>query len=113
MTALKGVLKHAGKSVSTGVRSRVYVTLKDLIRHDDDQVRTLAASIFGIMSQVWTLFSNKLLLVPSFGSMFQVGRRGSLFLRCFSKDHSDGIFVKFNTSLKCSITPTKTVSSGV
>lgn len=52
LSALKGVLKHAGKSVSSDVRARVYNLLKDLIHHDDDQVRIAAASILGIMSQV-------------------------------------------------------------
>ncbi|KAK9919493.1 hypothetical protein M0R45_028084 [Rubus argutus] len=51
LSALEGVLKHAGKSVSTAVRTRVYLQLKDLIHHDDDQVRISAASILGIMSQ--------------------------------------------------------------
>lgn len=52
MTALKGVLTHAGKSVSSAVKIRVYSVLKDLVYHDDDQVRVSAASILGIMSQV-------------------------------------------------------------
>lgn len=52
LSALKGVLKHAGKSVSSAVRTRVYVNMKDLIHHDDDQVRISAASILGITSQV-------------------------------------------------------------
>lgn len=51
LSALKGVLKHAGKSVSSAVRTRVYVNMKDLIHHDDDQVRISAASILGITSQ--------------------------------------------------------------
>ncbi|KAI9185460.1 hypothetical protein LWI28_007508 [Acer negundo] len=51
LTALKGVLMHAGKSVSNDVRTRVYDALKDLIHHDDDQVRISAARILGIMSQ--------------------------------------------------------------
>ncbi|KAH9728161.1 protein ILITYHIA [Citrus sinensis] len=51
LTALKGVLKHAGKSVSSAVKIRVYSVLKDLVYHDDDQVRVSAASILGIMSQ--------------------------------------------------------------
>ncbi|XP_062084326.1 protein ILITYHIA [Humulus lupulus] len=51
LSALKGVLKHAGKSVSEAVRTRVYVTLKDLINQDDEQVRISAASILGITSQ--------------------------------------------------------------
>ncbi|KAK9292309.1 hypothetical protein L1049_020274 [Liquidambar formosana] len=50
LSALKGVLKHAGKSVSDAVRTRVYILLKDLIHQDDDQVRSSAASILGIIS---------------------------------------------------------------
>ncbi|KAJ6871112.1 hypothetical protein NC652_036704 [Populus alba x Populus x berolinensis] len=50
LTALKGVLKHAGKSVSDPIRVRVFSQLKDLIHHDDDQVRISAASILGITS---------------------------------------------------------------
>ena len=52
LSALKGVLKHAGKSVSDAVRTRVYASMKDLIHNDDDQVRVSAASILGITSQV-------------------------------------------------------------
>ncbi|KAL3569558.1 hypothetical protein D5086_029448 [Populus alba] len=52
LTALKGVLKHAGKSVSDPIRVRVFSQLKDLIHHDDDQVRISAASILGITSPV-------------------------------------------------------------
>ncbi|KAA8538955.1 hypothetical protein F0562_025647 [Nyssa sinensis] len=51
LTALKGVLKHTGKSVSSAVRTRVYTLLKDLIYIDDDQIRSSAASILGIISQ--------------------------------------------------------------
>ncbi|KAL9233413.1 hypothetical protein vseg_008420 [Gypsophila vaccaria] len=51
LTALRGVVKHAGKSVSISVRTRVYDLLKDLIDHEDDQVRTSAASILGITSE--------------------------------------------------------------
>ncbi|XP_038891106.1 protein ILITYHIA [Benincasa hispida] len=51
LTALKGVVKHAGKTVSSAVRTRVYTSLKDLIHHEDDQVRISAASILGILSQ--------------------------------------------------------------
>ncbi|KAL6953511.1 eIF-2-alpha kinase activator GCN1, partial [Sarracenia purpurea var. burkii] len=51
LTALKGVLKHAGKSVSSTVRTRVYTLLKDLIYSDDDQIRASASSILGIISQ--------------------------------------------------------------
>ncbi|XP_058094955.1 protein ILITYHIA isoform X2 [Magnolia sinica] len=51
LTALKGVLKHAGKSVSKAVRSHVCNLLKDLIQLDDDQVRRSAARVLGIISQ--------------------------------------------------------------
>ncbi|KAK7337971.1 hypothetical protein VNO77_18565 [Canavalia gladiata] len=51
LTALKGVLKHAGKNVSSAVRNRVFSVLKDLIHHDDDRVRIYAASILGILTQ--------------------------------------------------------------
>ncbi|KAL4637780.1 hypothetical protein ACB092_03G100700 [Castanea dentata] len=51
LTALKGVIKHAGKSVGSAVRSRVFILLRDLIHNDDDQVRISAASILGIISQ--------------------------------------------------------------
>lgn len=52
MTALKGVVKHAGKSVSPATRTRIYTLLKDLIHHVDDQVRMFASSILGVISQV-------------------------------------------------------------
>lgn len=39
-------------NVNSAVRSRVFILLKDLIRHDDDQVRISATSILGIISQV-------------------------------------------------------------
>ncbi|XP_059665692.1 protein ILITYHIA isoform X2 [Cornus florida] len=51
LTALKGVLKHAGKSVSAAVRTRVYALLKEFIYDDDDQIRSSAASMLGIISQ--------------------------------------------------------------
>ncbi|KAL3370936.1 hypothetical protein AABB24_007783 [Solanum stoloniferum] len=51
LTALKGVIKHAGGSVSIASRTRVYTLLKDLIHNDDDQIRNSAASILGIVSQ--------------------------------------------------------------
>lgn len=53
LTALKGVVKHAGKSVSSAVRTRVYALLKDLIDNEDDQIRSSAASILGMISQVF------------------------------------------------------------
>ncbi|KAJ6855029.1 hypothetical protein NC651_039871 [Populus alba x Populus x berolinensis] len=48
LTALKGVLKHAGKSVSDPVRVRVFSQLKDLIHHDDDQPGNVLFDEFGI-----------------------------------------------------------------
>ena len=39
LTALKGVVKYAGMNVSSAVKNRVYMLLKDMIHHDDDQVR--------------------------------------------------------------------------
>lgn len=38
--------------MNSDVRSRVFILLKDMIHHDDDQVRISAASILGIISQV-------------------------------------------------------------
>ncbi|XP_057476445.1 protein ILITYHIA-like isoform X2 [Actinidia eriantha] len=38
LTALKGVLEYAGKSVSSTFRTRVYTVLKDLIYDDGDQI---------------------------------------------------------------------------
>ncbi|VFQ92643.1 unnamed protein product [Cuscuta campestris] len=51
LTALKGVIKHAGKSLSSTSRTRVYKLLMDWINNDDDQIRVCAASILGIISQ--------------------------------------------------------------
>ncbi|XP_042987937.1 protein ILITYHIA isoform X4 [Carya illinoinensis] len=51
LTALKGVLKHAGKNVNASVRSRVFIFLKGWIHHDDEQVRISVSSILGIISQ--------------------------------------------------------------
>jgi hypothetical protein len=51
LTALKGVLKHAGKNVGSAVRIRVYSMMKDLIHNEDDEVRICAADILGIISQ--------------------------------------------------------------
>lgn len=52
LSALKGVLKHAGKNVGSAVISRIYSVLKDLIHHEDDRVRMYAASVLGILTQV-------------------------------------------------------------
>lgn len=51
LIALRGVVKHAGKSVSVAVRARVCDLLKNFTDHEDDQVRISAASILGITSE--------------------------------------------------------------
>ncbi|XP_058216318.1 protein ILITYHIA isoform X2 [Rhododendron vialii] len=51
LAALRGVLKHAGKSVSSTFRTRVYTALKDLIYNDEDQIRASASSMLGIISK--------------------------------------------------------------
>ncbi|KAK7397369.1 hypothetical protein VNO78_18538 [Psophocarpus tetragonolobus] len=51
LTALKGVLKNAGKNVSSAVRDRFYGVLKDLINNDDERVRMYASSILGFLTQ--------------------------------------------------------------
>lgn len=52
LMALKGVIKHTGKSVSSGVRYRGFILLKDLLQVDDDEVRSSAAKVIGTLSQV-------------------------------------------------------------
>ncbi|GMH13085.1 hypothetical protein Nepgr_014926 [Nepenthes gracilis] len=51
LSALRGVVKHAGKNIGAPARTRVYNLLKNLIDNDDDQVRFSAANILGIISQ--------------------------------------------------------------
>ncbi|KAL9263861.1 ILITYHIA-like protein, partial [Drosera capensis] len=51
LTALKGVVKHAGKNMGAAAKTHVYDLLKNLIDDDDDQVRIFSASILGIISQ--------------------------------------------------------------
>ncbi|XP_047319799.1 protein ILITYHIA [Impatiens glandulifera] len=51
LTALRGVLKHAGKNVSKIVLMRVYSLLNNLVDDDDDQIRGSAASVLGITSE--------------------------------------------------------------
>ncbi|XP_076949401.1 protein ILITYHIA-like isoform X2 [Bidens hawaiensis] len=51
LAALKGVIKHAGKSVSAPVKIRVFDYLKQLIYNDDDQIRGSSARILGILSE--------------------------------------------------------------
>lgn len=51
LTALRGVVKHAGKSMGAPVRTRVYDLLRSLLDQEDDQIRTSAAGILGSISQ--------------------------------------------------------------
>ncbi|XP_031484285.1 protein ILITYHIA isoform X1 [Nymphaea colorata] len=51
LVALKGVVKHAGKIVSSPVRSRALTLLKDLIQLEDDHIRSSAAGVLGTLSQ--------------------------------------------------------------
>ncbi|XP_025797732.1 protein ILITYHIA isoform X2 [Panicum hallii] len=50
LSALKGVIKHAGKSVSAAIRSRGCDLLKDLLQADADDVRSCAAKVIGTLS---------------------------------------------------------------
>lgn len=50
LTALKGVVKHAGQSLGTVVRIRIYTLLMDLIHSEDEQLRISSSSIFGRFS---------------------------------------------------------------
>jgi HEAT repeat protein len=52
LSALKGVVRHAGKSVSSAIRSRGCALLKDLLEADADDVRSSAAKAIGTLSQV-------------------------------------------------------------
>lgn len=52
LTALKGVIKHAGKSVSGAIRLRASSLVRAMLQLDDDEVRSSAAKVMGIMSQV-------------------------------------------------------------
>ncbi|KAK4487622.1 hypothetical protein RD792_005728, partial [Penstemon davidsonii] len=51
LTALEGVIKNAGKSLSGAIITRVHTQLKDMIYNEDEQIRSSAACIFGILSQ--------------------------------------------------------------
>lgn len=55
LSALKGVIKHAGKSVSSAIRSRGCALLKDLLQADADDVRSCSAKVIGTLSQVMQL----------------------------------------------------------
>ncbi|XP_020408522.1 protein ILITYHIA isoform X1 [Zea mays] len=51
LSALKGVIKHAGKSVSSAIRSRGCALLEDLLQAEADDVRSCAAKVIGTLSQ--------------------------------------------------------------
>lgn len=55
LSAMGGVIKHAGKSIGPAIRIRVFGLLKDLMHHDDDQVRISTTSMLGVLSQVGLL----------------------------------------------------------
>lgn len=57
LSALKGVIKHAGKSVSAPTRSRGCDLLKDLLQADADDVRSCAAKVIGTLSLVIIIFN--------------------------------------------------------
>ena len=46
------MVKHAEKSVSAPVKTRVYDLLKEMIYNEDDQIRSSSARILGIISEV-------------------------------------------------------------
>lgn len=52
LTALEGVIKNAGKGLSSAVIARLLAQLKDMIYGEDDQIRSSAASILGILLKV-------------------------------------------------------------
>ncbi|KAI0489335.1 hypothetical protein KFK09_029177 [Dendrobium nobile] len=51
LTALRGVIRHSGKSISNIVRCRLCTLLGELIQVDVDEVRESAAKVIGIMSK--------------------------------------------------------------
>ncbi|PKA55682.1 hypothetical protein AXF42_Ash011974 [Apostasia shenzhenica] len=51
LTALRGVIKHSGKSLSNAVRSRLVTLVRGMIQVDFDEVRESAAKVIGTVSQ--------------------------------------------------------------
>ncbi|CAG7894016.1 unnamed protein product, partial [Brassica rapa] len=51
LSAMRGVIKHAGKSIGPAVRIRIFDLIKELMHNDDDQVRIFATSMLGVLSQ--------------------------------------------------------------
>lgn len=49
---MKGVIKNAGKSLNSAVITRLHTQLKEMIYSEDDQMRSSAATILGILLQV-------------------------------------------------------------
>lgn len=49
------MIKHAGKSVSGAVRSRGCLLLRDILVLEDDDARSSAAKVIGLLSQVQPL----------------------------------------------------------
>jgi hypothetical protein len=69
LSALKGVIKHAGKSVSSAIRSRGCALLEDLLQAQVDDVRSCAAKVIGTLSQV-------MINLASFVSLVNSGLKG-------------------------------------
>ena len=65
LSALKGVIKHAGKSVSSAIRSRGCALLEDLLQAQADDVRSCAAKVIGTLSQVMINLASFVSLVNS------------------------------------------------
>ena len=55
LVALKGVMIHAGKSISGPIIARVLVTLQVLLPSEEDEVRTSAATTLGIVAEVCSI----------------------------------------------------------
>ncbi|XP_024522570.1 protein ILITYHIA isoform X2 [Selaginella moellendorffii] len=51
LVALKGVVRHAGKSLSSAVLDRLTVLLQDLLATEEEEHRILAGKTFGLVSQ--------------------------------------------------------------
>ncbi|CAI9767444.1 unnamed protein product [Fraxinus pennsylvanica] len=51
LRALEGVIRNAGKNVSSAVQTRIYNQLKEVIYDNDDHIRSSSASILGFVSQ--------------------------------------------------------------
>lgn len=72
LSALKGVIKHAGKSVSAAIRSRGCDLLKDLLHADADDVRSCAAKVIGTLSLVIIVLIVFIFYIPLYLSILNV-----------------------------------------